>query len=201
MVSIVTKASKGGLLTAAEMDANLDNLNSGLSGKQDTLVSGTNIKTINGLSPLGSGDISVATLTSNVFTGNQVFNDNTISRAIIKDCGYTFLDKGDSGTTTQILDYTAGQCQKLTVTGAHTISTSNWPPSGTLGEMLLELVNGASATVTFALAGTTMNWVKSDGSYSTTFAGSGVTLQAAGTDWLYMWSRDGGVTVQIKVLR
>jgi hypothetical protein len=38
-----------------------NNLNDGLSGKQDTLTSGTNIKTINGASILGSGDIVVAT--------------------------------------------------------------------------------------------------------------------------------------------
>lgn len=33
---------------------------SGLSGKQDTLVSGTNIKTINNESLLGSGNISIS---------------------------------------------------------------------------------------------------------------------------------------------
>ena len=36
-----------------------EELSSGLSGKQDTLVSGTNIKTINGYSILGSGDIQI----------------------------------------------------------------------------------------------------------------------------------------------
>ena len=35
-------------------------VNYGLSAKQDTLVSGTNIKTVNGTSILGSGDISIA---------------------------------------------------------------------------------------------------------------------------------------------
>lgn len=34
----------------------------GLSGKQDTLVSGTNIKTVGGMSLLGSGDISIPTV-------------------------------------------------------------------------------------------------------------------------------------------
>ena len=33
---------------------------SGLAGKQDTLVSGTNIKTVNGNSLLGSGDITIS---------------------------------------------------------------------------------------------------------------------------------------------
>ena len=148
-----------------------------------------------------AAEVGAAALGANTFTGPQVFSDQPVSRAMLKDCGLVFLDKGNSGTTAQVLDYSVASHQKITVTGAHTISTANWPPSGNLGEILLELVNGASATLSFALAGTTMNWVKSDGSYSTTFAGSGVTLQSAGTDWLYMWSRDGGATVQIKVVR
>lgn len=40
------------MATQAELD-------SGLAGKQDTLVSGTNIKTISGTSVLGSGDLEV----------------------------------------------------------------------------------------------------------------------------------------------
>ena len=43
---------------AAKADASA--LTSGLSSKQDTLVSGTNIKTINGTSVLGSGDITIS---------------------------------------------------------------------------------------------------------------------------------------------
>ena len=41
---------------------NLDKVNPpvDISGKQDTLVSGTNIKTINGGSVLGSGDITIS---------------------------------------------------------------------------------------------------------------------------------------------
>ena len=41
-----------------------------ISGKQDTLVSGTNIKTINGSSILGSGDLTVGGL-QNTATGNN----------------------------------------------------------------------------------------------------------------------------------
>ena len=39
-------------------------VNQGKSGKQDTLVSGTNIKTINGSSVLGSGDLTISTSAS-----------------------------------------------------------------------------------------------------------------------------------------
>lgn len=47
----------------------------GITGKQDTLVSGSNIKTINGVSVLGSGDITVsggATDLGNTTTGSTV---------------------------------------------------------------------------------------------------------------------------------
>lgn len=141
-----------------------------------------------------------ATLGTNTFTGDQIYSDQQLSRGLVKDFGYVFLDKGNSGTTDQVIDYTAGSHQKITVTGNHIISTTNWPPSGNLGEVLLELVNGASATLTFSF-GTTTNWIKFDGSYSTTFAGSGVTLQTTGTDWIVMWSRDAGATVYVKVVR
>lgn len=42
-----------------QMNAELDEIRNSLQGKQDKLVSGTNIKTINGLSLLGSGDIVI----------------------------------------------------------------------------------------------------------------------------------------------
>lgn len=41
-----------------------DAANQGKQGKQDTLVSGTNIKTINGSSVLGSGDLTISTAAS-----------------------------------------------------------------------------------------------------------------------------------------
>jgi hypothetical protein len=84
MTTIVTRAGKGSALTWVEADANITNLNTykietsaigssvqayssnlsswsslSPSSKQDTLVSATNIKTINSTSLLGSGDVSV----------------------------------------------------------------------------------------------------------------------------------------------
>ena len=44
-------------------------LTSALSGKQDTLISGTNIKTVNGSSIIGSGNLAVGTVTSVAGTG------------------------------------------------------------------------------------------------------------------------------------
>lgn len=138
-----------------------------------------------------------AGLVANTFTGSQVLSDQQLSRAMLKDCGLVYVDKGNSSTTTQTLDFTAGSHQKITATGNHTIATSNWPPSGNLGEMLLELVNGAAFTITWP----TINWVKSDGSFTTTFSENGVTLQSSGTDFIVLWSRDAGTTIYGKVIR
>jgi hypothetical protein len=59
MATIVTRAGKGSPLTNAEVDANFLNLNAELATKQGTLVSGTSIKTVNGQSVLGSGNIQI----------------------------------------------------------------------------------------------------------------------------------------------
>ena len=42
----------------------VDALNEGITNKQDTLVSGTNIKTINGVSILGTGNITISRATT-----------------------------------------------------------------------------------------------------------------------------------------
>ena len=58
-----------------------------LNSKQDTLVSGTNIKTINGNSILGSGDLAITTDLSNYYTkteiDTQIGDINTILENII----------------------------------------------------------------------------------------------------------------------
>jgi hypothetical protein len=134
--------------------------------------------------------------------GNANMVDNQMSRAMLIDCGYTFLDKGNSGTSTQTLDYTAGSHQKITATGNHAIATSNWPPSGNLGEMLLELVNGGAFTVTWP----TINWIKPDGTTTTsisTYLAANTrrtALQSSGTDFVVLWSRDAGTTIYGKLV-
>ncbi len=51
-----------------------------LAGKQDTLVSGTNIKTVNSQSLLGSGDISISGGVSGDVVGPSSATDNAIAR-------------------------------------------------------------------------------------------------------------------------
>lgn len=133
---------------------------------------------------------------------SAVGTDGQFSRYMLIDCGLTYLDKGNSGTTLQTLDYTAGSHQKITATGAFTIATSNWPPSGNLGELLLELVNGGSQTITWP----TISWIKPDGTTTTSIstylaANTGRTaLQTSGTDFFVLWSRDAGTTIYGKLV-
>ncbi len=56
---IDTLAEINAILGDADL-ASISYVDSGLSGKQATLVSGTNIKTVNGTSLLGSGDVAVS---------------------------------------------------------------------------------------------------------------------------------------------
>src|SRR5690606_3969709 len=61
--------------------ANIIGLQAALDAWQDTLVSGTNIKTVNGNSLLGSGDITLplgeVNTASNVGTGAEVFKEKS----------------------------------------------------------------------------------------------------------------------------
>lgn len=136
-------------------------------------------------------------------TTNGVLNANWQVSALKGDSGASVvaIDKGNSGTTNQVFDFAAGggasaQEHKLTITGACNLSFANWPTAGNLGEILIKLVNGGSAVVGFV--GVT-NFIKSDRSSVSTFAASGVTLQAAGTDFILVWSDDGGTTVWWRV--
>lgn len=59
-MTITTRTGKGSELTWAEVDTNWTDLVSAIATKQTTLVSGTSIKTINGSSILGSGDVVIS---------------------------------------------------------------------------------------------------------------------------------------------
>src|SRR5262245_11665079 len=101
------------------------------------------------------------------------------------------VDKGtvNSGTVTFVVS--AGTKQKLTVGGALTIAFSDWPTSGTYGEVEIQLVNGGIG-VTWPGA---IKWLIGDGTNSTTFGDMGVTLQNAATNWVLVWSTDNGTSI------
>lgn len=106
------------------------------------------------------------------------------------------LDKGNSGTTAQVLDYDVADVFQITVTGAFTLSVTNLPASKP-AEMRLDLVNGAAFNITW---GTTITWEKVDGSFTTSFSSSGYTLQASGRNFIVLWNFNGSGPLYGKVI-
>lgn len=104
--------------------------------------------------------------------------------------GPTIVDKGTVGTGTVTFDVSVSSKQKLTVSGALNVAFSNWPATGAYAQVELELVN-AGTNITWP----TVNWMKGDGTSSTTFSSMGVTLQASGTNFVIVWTIDGGTTL------
>ncbi len=80
------------------------------------------------------------------------------------------------------------------MTGNFTIALSNWPAVGRVGQVTLELIgDGTSRTITWP----TINWIKADGTLTTTFTLNGVTLLSTNnvSNFCVLWTRDGGTTV------
>lgn len=213
MSTIVTRAGKGSPLTNAEMDANLNNLNndkieSTASVSVDSeiaLFSSTTGKVIKRASTTGllkatSGVLSAAAAGTDYVAPTG--SDGQLTRQMLIDCGYTAFDKGNSGTSTQTYDYTQGSLQTSTATGNHTITFSNWPPTGNLGVLQVLLTNGGAFTITWP----TINWIKPDGTTTTSIstylaALTGRTaLQSSGVDQFVFWTRDAGTTVYGKLI-
>ena len=110
--------------TGAEIDAGIAKANTAIqdvSNKQDTLVSGTNIKTINNTSILGSGNITIEGGSGDVSTTNSNFpfelsdeNGNTIFR--IDEDGNLITSSFSSGTSVARIPTTSVAGKYLTST-------------------------------------------------------------------------------------
>ena len=158
---------------------------SGFANGSSNLTFTKSTNTLTAANAAFSGNVS--------FTANANHNDAYLIRAFLVDHGYQYYNAGNSAA----LDFTNGPYQRVAITGTHTLSVSNWPPSGVLGEMMLEGVNLGAATLN---AGN-VNWIKSDGTTTNVFSSSGYTLQTSGIDFILMWTRDAGTTRYGKVVR
>ena len=110
-----------------------------------------------------------------------------------KPGNYALTDKGTVSSGTVTFNRANSLFQRLQVGGALTIATSGWPASNVLGDLFLRIVNGGSAVITWP----TLTWVKPDGTTQSTPPRS---LQSSGTDWVVMWSYDGGTTIFARFL-
>jgi hypothetical protein len=117
-----------------------------------------------------------------------------VTGARLKGGGYAYSDNA----TSNAINVANGASQRWAPnTGAQTLTISGWPAAGTMGELMIEGVNLGAATITWP----TIQWMKADGTFTTTFSLSGVTLKTSGVDFVALWTRDGGATIYGKVIR
>jgi hypothetical protein len=139
-----------------------------LNAKQATLVSGTSIKTLNGNSLLGSGDLTAGDVT---LTSTQTLTNKTL----------TGLRETHAAMGANNLDLSTGNFFSKTISGATTFTVSNVPASGTAASFILDLTNGGSAAITWWA---NVKWA----------GGTAPTLTASGRDSLGFYTHDGGTT-------
>ena len=151
--------------------------------------------------PASNGNITIATAGSERArfdtSGNFLGQDNQQTRFMFKDTAYAYYDS----STTNALDYINGSNQRWAPnTGSQTLTITNWPPSGNLGELLIEGINLGASTITWP----SINWINPNGtlttSISTYLTAIGRTLQTSGTDFVLIWTRNAGTTLYGKLL-
>jgi hypothetical protein len=137
----IIAAASGGSATWGGITGTLSaqtDLQSALNGKQDTLVSGTNIKTVNGNSLVGSGNVTTNPRTlSSVNGSNLTGTANQISASVLIPSGT--ISTNNSIFVNSLLTKTAGSS---TSTGRIYINTSN----SLTGATLLATLNGMNAS-------------------------------------------------------
>lgn len=117
------------------------------------------------------------------------FNGSTISEAQLKANTETVYASGNI-TTSQNISWANGHYQTLQAGADITLTLANWPDSGVMGRLRLQLTSdGTSRTITWASAG--------GGSFKGAGAFSGTTVLASATNptVIDFWTINGGVTV------
>jgi hypothetical protein len=196
MASITTRAGKGSPLTNAELDANFTNLNTELGQKlvasdlspyllsataastyQSILVSGTSIKTVNGQSVLGSGNIQID-------GGVTSFNTRT---------GAVTLSSGDVTTALGFTPYNSTNPDGYITSSA---LSSYLPLTG--GSMMGNVSYVGNLTTTYGpnnQSGTLRigGFSRQDTSFSSIYAyGSGLNIDSANGGSLFLNTGSGG---------
>jgi hypothetical protein len=179
-----------GLISNAEFDylnGLTDNIQTQFTGKQDTLVSATNIKTINSTSLLGSGNVAVeptitATTSADYYRGDKTFatlNKTAVGLGNVDNT--SDANKPVSTATQTALD---AKTNKLIVTNRQTASYTL-----VLGDAdkLVELNNASANNLTIPLnssvafaTGTQILLAQYGAGQTTIVATSGVTIRSNG---------------------
>lgn len=161
-----------------------------------TGVVSANLRTVNGVSPDGSGNVVVAP--SPDATKLNVVN------GVAQGIRLSFTDLGSiaGGGTVSVDQANANAMAATFSAGAVTWAFAGFA-GGVYCEVQMEVINGGTATHTFPAA---VKFVKPDGTLTNSLsdymtAQRGATnFQTSGVDFLCLWSRDGGTNIYAKVL-
>ena len=133
---IDTLAEINAILTDADL-ASVSYVDNGLSGKQATLVSGTNIKTVNSTSLLGSGDITVG-LSGTGSVDNAALRADGTGGATLQSSAWIITDNYTASPNNTV------NHASLQATGGTTNVSVSIVPKGT-GAFSLHVPDGTSA--------------------------------------------------------
>jgi hypothetical protein len=161
-----------GVISNAEFDylnGLTDNIQTQFTGKQQTLVSGTNIKTINSTSLLGSGDISVAPATG--------INATAIADGSVTSTEFQYINSLTSNAQTQIDSKTNKLVTANRQTASYTLVLSD---ADKLVEMNVASANNLTVPASTFSAGTQILLAQYGAGQTTVVAGSGMTIRSNG---------------------
>ncbi len=119
------------------------------------------------------------------------FADNEVSRAKLKDTSETVYAHGSVPGGAVILNHENGHYQTLTITADTTFTFINFPPSGALGRIILDITVAPTSTgiLTFPSA-----VIKADNVFGSDGTSDQITTGIGRTLFEFM-SPDGGTTV------
>lgn len=116
------------------------------------------------------------------------FTDNIITRAVLKDTAMTVYAHGTTGGAIT-LNHENGHYQTITTNAVTTIAFSNWPATGTLGRIWLQ-INFANTAHTLTTPSETLHADDISGESSNV-----ITPDATGTRLYEFLTPDAGTTV------
>lgn len=116
-----------GTITGSITESQVTNLTTDLAAKQATLVSGTNIKTVNGTTLLGSGDITITGGAGNVVgpgtsVANNISTFSDTTGALLKDSGISAV--ASSSTVATITPSSASSNLTVAASGPRVLTLS-----------------------------------------------------------------------------
>ena len=119
------------------------------------------------------------------------FTDNEITRAKFKDTSQTVFAHGSVSSGAVTLNHENGHYQTLTITANTTFTFTNFPPTGALGRIILDITVAPTSTGLLTFPSAIMkatNVYGSDGTSDQITTGIGRTLYE-------FMSPDGGTTI------